>query len=261
MSNTFPYRVQLVVSGKFFVLFLIALSLLGGGYYWYRQQQEAQERQRLTQERFKAPPYFVNRGATIIRNCGRCLGLGKLKPQPDWKIGLPTEIAATEQRWFLAVEDPPMPVTISGVLMLPVHPAYRDDPSFGFDQNRVVLVLYQDLQRKPWIEKPQPPPVDPQPPQSQPPPPEPVEATESADRDVAPQAAPTRAPAQSPFVGEWKNIDSTTTSLTRLLITSDGDKLLVHPWAKCLPVECDWGTAAVEPAGKYFLILWDHKDA
>ena len=270
MSSSSPPRVQFVVSGKSIVLFLLALSLLGGGYYWYDQQQESQERQRHIQERFKAPPYFVNRGASIIRNCVRCLELSKLKPQPEWKVGPPSEIPATEQRWFLAVEDPPLPVTVSGVLMLPVHPAFQENPSFGFDQNRVELVLYQNLQHMPGIEQPQPPaPPIPQPPQSETPTADPPVPSEGQSEDAgaarldATSPSTTIVPWQSVFVGNWKNIDSTTTSLTRLLITGDGDKLLVRAWTKCLPEECDWGTAMVDsqPATKHLLVVWNLKDA
>jgi hypothetical protein len=95
-QNTSTPRVQLVISSKFIALVLLSLSLLGGGYYWYSQQQDVQEHLRQTQERFKTPPYFVNRGATVVRDCGRCFALGKLKPQPEWKIRPATEIPATE---------------------------------------------------------------------------------------------------------------------------------------------------------------------
>src|ERR1017187_8999492 len=233
MAAVSPPRVQIVISGRFTVLFLFALSLLGGGCYWYRQQQEAQERLRQTQESFKAPPYFINHGETIIRNCGGCLDLGKLKPKPEWKVGPPTEIQATEQRWFLAVEDPPVPVTVAGVLMLPVHPAFEVNPTFGFDQTRVMLVLYQNLQRMPGIEQLQPSPPTPPVPQSPQretpptdPPAQPGGPAEVASSDSATPPV-TNTAWQSPFVGDWKNTDSTTTSLTRLLITSDGDKLLI----------------------------------
>lgn len=256
-----PPRVQFVLSGKFLILLLVALSLLGGGYYWYTAQQQ-------NQKRFQTPPYFVNRESTIIRNCEQCLDIDNLKPQADWRIGSPKKVPAAEQRWFLAVEDPPTPVTVAGVLMLPLHPAYQDDPAFGFDQNRVVLVLYQDLQRKPWIEKPALSAVASQVVQSPPPQPlpiEPVAASEPADVAASETEAPsTGLPDQSPFVGEWKNTDPNTNSLTRLLITTENGGLIVHVWAKCLPVECDWGTGprvSLPPVADGFLVIWDHKYA
>ena len=268
MATTSPPRVQLVISSKFIALILLSLSLFGGGYYWYSQQQDAQERLRQTQERFKAPPYFINRGATIIRNCERCFALGQMKPQPEWKIGSPTEILATEQRWFLAVEDPPMPVTVSGVLMLPVHTAFQENPSFGFDQTRVMLVLYQNLQRMAGIEQLQPPssaPVSHTPQPESPPtdPASPPEApAEAMGSDTAP-SPPTIAPWLSAYIGDWKNVYSDTTSLTRLLITNEDDKLLIHAWHSCFPELCDWGTATADsqPASRHLHIVWNQSNA
>lgn len=147
---------QFVVSGKFLILLMIAAALVGGGYYWYKRQVRLQRQISETQERFKTPPYFVNLGASVIRTCQQCLVAGKLRPQPEWKVGTPKEIPAEEQRWFLAVEDPPAPVTVSGVLMLPVFPSVHDNPALGFNQSRVMLVLYQNLQRKTTIEQPPP---------------------------------------------------------------------------------------------------------
>jgi len=142
MSKPTPApRVQFVISWKFFVLLLLAAVLLGIGYYSYTRQQQLQKQISQMQERFKTPPYFVNRGPSVIRSCSHCLEEGKLKPQTG-----------------LAVEDPPVPVTVSGVLMLPVHPTLQDNPALGFDQTRVMLVLFQNLERKPWIEQPAPPP-------------------------------------------------------------------------------------------------------
>ena len=232
MPGTSPPRVQLLISGKFVALLLLSLSQLAGGYYWYNRQQEAQEHLRQTQERFKAPPYFVNRGSTIIRSCSRCLDIGKLKPQTDWKMGPAKEIPATEQRWFLAVEDPPMPVTVSGVLMLPVHPAFEDNPSFGFDQNRMMLVLYQNLERKPWIVQSSPPPSA-QPPippatsptfppdepgPAMPPPPEPDPVSSNAESTLTSTLPPPPMAASPPKV----------------------DFLGGHSWCVSLPRNANW---------------------
>lgn len=256
-------RVQLVISGKFITLFLAALALLGCGYYWYARQEQSREFFTQRQERFKAPPYFVNRGASVIRSCQRCLGTGQLQPQPEWKTGPAKEIPATEQRWFLAVEDPPVPATVAGVLMMPVYPALRDDPSFGFDQTRVMLVLYQNLERKRWIEQAgqPPPPVPADPPKPSSFTPESAAAAASAVPESLPRPAEPVVPLQSPYVGDWKNVDPNTKSLTRLSITSNDYELAVHVWAKCQPVECDWGVGQkvpLSPSPDDFLIIWDH---
>jgi hypothetical protein len=55
--------------------------------------------------------------------------------------------------------------------------------------------------------------------------------------------------------------DPNTNSFTKLLITAEDNGLLVHAWAKCLPVECDWGVAprvSMPAVADGFLILWDH---
>lgn len=265
MATSPTPRVQLVISSKFIFLLLLAAGLLGGGYYWYNSQQESQERLLQTQERFKTPPYFVNGGASVIRSCQHCLEAGKLRPQASWKIFGPQEIPATEQRWFLAVEDPPMPVTVAGVLMLPVHPALRDNPSFGFDQTHVELVLYQSLVRKPRIESGPPPPpiVIPPPPEPEPPKPSPTEPSDTEAKASRTAEDDAFFKLKSPFVGDWRNVDLNTKSLTRLLITGDS-QLVVHAWARCQPADCDWGLSSgvpLPPADGSFLIVWDHKYA
>jgi hypothetical protein len=162
MEATTPPRVQLVISGKFIALFLISLALLGGGYFWYSRQQKSRLLQEEFDHRFIAPAYFVNKRASILRPCEKCLSSGKLKPHTEWNVGQAKEIPTSEQRWFLAVEEQPAPVEVFGVLMLPVHPALRDNPAFGFDRGKVQLVIYHDLQRKRNIEQP-PPPLSPPP--------------------------------------------------------------------------------------------------
>lgn len=260
MASTPAPRIQLVVSGKFIALLLLAVSLLGVGYYWRSQQQQSQQHNDQEQARFKPPPYFVSQGATVIRNCHQCLDAqGNLKPRARWKVSGPQEIPAGEQHWFLAVEDPPLPVTVAGVLMLPLHPAVQEDPSFGFDQSRVVLVIYQNLQRMSRIEKPQlPPPAVPDLPK---PSPSPVELPPTgADRGSPPPETSALTLPESPYAGAWKNIDPNTQSLTRLLVQRADDALVVHAWASCSPVECDWGESRVPlaPVADGLHIVWDH---
>ncbi len=254
-------RVQLVISGKFIVLLLAAVFLFAGGYYWYSQQQEVHARIEQEQARFKTPPYFVNRGPSVFRNCQHCLDTsGKLKPQSAWKVWGPQEIPPSQHRWFLAVEEPPLPVTVAGVLMLPLHPAVQEDPSFGFDQSQVVLVLYQNLQRMSRIEKLPPPST---PPAIDPPKPSPVEeqATEPPRAETtSPAPEPAVVLPELPYVGEWRNVDPFTKSLTRLQIRGGYTTLTVHAWAKCPPVECDWGesTVPLAPLERGLYIVWDH---
>jgi hypothetical protein len=221
----------------------LALTLLGGGYYWWAGQQEAQQRQTEILQRFKTPPYFVNGGQSVMRSCQHCLDGGRLKPQAEWVVGSAKEIPPGQQRWFLAVEDPPVPVTVSGVLMLPVYPALRDGPAFGFDQSRVILVLYQNLQRMPWI-------------QLLPSVPAIIVPNAGPAAPVPPQTAPTQG--QPAFIGEWKNEDSQTHGVTRFSVAgSSSDELTVHPWGKCLPVDCDWKESSATVSNDILSVLWD----
>jgi hypothetical protein len=236
MSAGSPSRVQLVVSGKFLALLLIAAGLLGGGYYWYNRQQE-------TQKRFHTPPYFVNRSQAIFRPCNHCLKFGDLKPQSDWEIGAPSEIPATEQRWFLAVEDPPAPVKVSGVLMLPVYAAFREDPFFGFDQTSMILVPYQNLQRMPWMEHPQPVP----PPAEVPP----------IGPTLTPPPSVSSSESRPVFLGDWINEDPETRGVTKFSIVNEQGKLLVHAWGRCFPRDCDWNQTPAVDTDESLFVVWN----
>ena len=234
MSTASTPRVQFVISATFLVLLLVAAGLLAGGYYWYSQQQE-------TQKRLRTPPYFINRGPAVFRLCQHCLGLDKLTPKTEWNVGAPSEIPATEQRWFLAVEDPPLPVEVAGVLMLPVYPAQGDNPALGFDRTRVWLVLFQSLQRMPELTQLPPPPTPAQPP---PPGPPPVDT-----------------PAPSPYLGDWKNEDTETRSVARFSVANEQGKLVVHAWGKCSPDDCDWGEAAATVTDHGLSAVWEQQPA
>jgi hypothetical protein len=142
----------------------------------------------------------------------------------------------------LAVEDPPAPVTVAGVLMLAVHPTVQESPSFGFDMNRVELVLYQNLQAMPQIELPSPPAVPPQP---DPPKPSPVPSV----------PLPTAPPAE--FVGEWRNEDPGTQSHTKLVITETSGRLMVHAWGRCSPEDCDWHETQATLNNEGWAVTWE----
>ena len=242
-------RVQFLISGKVGVLFLLAVSSLGLGYYWYAEQQETLKRQEETRARFKAPPYFINLGESVIRSCQRCLDLGKLKPQSEWRVGPPKEIPREEQRWFMSVEDPALPTPVAGVLMLAVFATLGDDPILGFDQGHVWLVLYQSLQRMPAIQ--QLPALQPTAVASTQPAPAP-EATEPTP------GIPAVVSQERPwYIGDWKNDDSETRGVTRFSIARAPDGLTLHAWGKCSPVDCDWKETAATVSNDVLSVLWD----
>ncbi len=46
----------------------------------------------------------------------------------------------------------------------------------------------------------------------------------------------------SGFVGDWRNVDTNTKGVTRLLIKKQGAQLSMQAWGQCHPTDCDWGT-------------------
>lgn len=61
------------------------------------------------------------------------------------------------------------------------------------------------------------------------------------------------------WVGHWVNNNPATTGLVSIDITKPGANLLVHPWGKCHPSPCDWGTvvATVPPSGINFQAVFN----
>jgi len=48
------------------------------------------------------------------------------------------------------------------------------------------------------------------------------------------------------YAGTWLNNDAATAGVTKIIITHlGGQNLRVHPYAKCYPTDCDWGTKDV----------------
>ena len=146
-------RIQFVISGPFLLLLLLSTGLMTAGFWLYTHQPPP--------PRPQSPAYYVNRSLTAIRPCYQCVAQdGALKPVQSWKVGKTVEIPTGEQWWFAPVEDPPIPTKIEGIPMLAVHPAKENDkPWDGFDQRRVVLVVFQDVEGKFALEHPAPPPI------------------------------------------------------------------------------------------------------
>ena len=46
----------------------------------------------------------------------------------------------------------------------------------------------------------------------------------------------------------WTNDDSGTNGITKIYITNSGQTLNVHPYGKCTPSDCDWGTKSTSLA-------------
>jgi hypothetical protein len=170
MSGGTP-RIQFVISGPFLLLLLLAAGFMAAGFWLYTHQSPPPQPQ--------TPPYYVNRTTTAVRPCFQCIGAdGKLKAPESWKFGKIIEIPEGQQWWFSPVEEHESPVRVDGILMLAVHPAAQNEkPWEGFDQRRVLLVVFQDLDARFSIEHPAPPPE-----------PAPTPAADSADTPAAPSS-------------------------------------------------------------------------
>jgi hypothetical protein len=48
------------------------------------------------------------------------------------------------------------------------------------------------------------------------------------------------------FAGNWYNIDADTAGITRMEIRQRPDRLEIHPFGRCHPTDCDWGSRPVE---------------
>jgi hypothetical protein len=59
--------------------------------------------------------------------------------------------------------------------------------------------------------------------------------------------------------GSWRNVDPNTRSLTRATISTQGNLLVAHLWASCVP-ECDWGTSTAplsSVVNNTFSLVWN----
>jgi len=68
-------------------------------------------------------------------------------------------------------------------------------------------------------------------------------------------ATATVAPAAQ-LSGNWVNVDSNTLGITKLDITDNGTNITVHPFSKCSPTDCDWGSQSSQYTGSPFKIVF-----
>jgi hypothetical protein len=59
------------------------------------------------------------------------------------------------------------------------------------------------------------------------------------------------------YSATWMNDDANTSGITKIIITNAGQTLNVHPYGKCSPIDCDWGTKSVAFSGEPVNILFD----
>jgi hypothetical protein len=49
-------------------------------------------------------------------------------------------------------------------------------------------------------------------------------------------------PVANDWVGTWTNANAGTNNITKIIVTAAGNQLSIHPYGKCSPSDCDWGT-------------------
>jgi hypothetical protein len=119
---------------------------------------------------------------------------------------------------------------------------------------KLELSLPQDSTPAPTVTAPAPSP--PPPPPSKPPisprPASPKPPITMASPRPTPPARATPTPRPPPpdskvdgFVGHWRNEDPNTVGVTKADIQVQSNRINVHLWDKCPPLECDWGTKSV----------------
>ena len=81
-------------------------------------------------------------------------------------------------------------------------------------------------------------------------------ATATPTPKASPTITATPTPAK-PFQGAWRNQDPNTSSITRLTIEQDANRVSVHAWGKCTPQDCDWGVESGTVSGDAATVLWD----
>jgi hypothetical protein len=142
-----------VISGWSLGFLVLSIGFLASGFWLYTHQPPPPLP--------PSPPYFISRTATAIRPCFQCLGIdGKLKHSKEWRLGKALEVPEDKRWWFAPVEEHAAPIKVDNIPMLAVRPAIDNDkPWFGFDQRKVYLVVFQDLEARFSIEHPAPPPL------------------------------------------------------------------------------------------------------
>ncbi len=58
------------------------------------------------------------------------------------------------------------------------------------------------------------------------------------------------------YSATWLNDDPATNGITKIIITNTGQTLHIHPYGKCTPTDCDWGTLSGTFNGEPFVITF-----
>jgi hypothetical protein len=59
------------------------------------------------------------------------------------------------------------------------------------------------------------------------------------------------------FVGQWTNKDFETSDTTPIHVRIDKNRILVHAWGRCHPIECDWGETNATLHGETLSVTWN----
>ena len=73
---------------------------------------------------------------------------------------------------------------------------------------------------------------------------------------VVSQPQPTERNLAEEIRGIWKNEDSNTRGVTKIVILRKSGETFVRAWGKCHPQDCDWGEAKATIEGEVLKITW-----
>lgn len=73
---------------------------------------------------------------------------------------------------------------------------------------------------------------------------------------IAAQPQPTESNFAEVMRGIWKNEDSNTRGVTKIVILRKSGETFVQAWGKCHPQDCDWGEAKATIEGDILKVTW-----
>ena len=59
-----------------------------------------------------------------------------------------------------------------------------------------------------------------------------------------------------PFIGNWANVDESTRGISKVEIRSESNKVYVHMWGACQPIDCEWGEISADMTPKSLKVKW-----
>jgi hypothetical protein len=81
-------------------------------------------------------------------------------------------------------------------------------------------------------------------------------SNQSTTPPIVSEPQPTQRTLSEEIRGIWKNEDSNTRGVTKIVILRKNGETFVHAWGKCHPQDCDWGEAKATIEGDILKVTW-----